>query len=113
MKEVAGEKPPARASDRVPAAMLQRSPFGSAVAAVLPARQVSAAQNQKPAATERVLAFRQAHPRRRNDGPAGLVGGSTNRGRDDTVSTSAPTTTITSAVGNVTTILPAPVKKLI
>src|SRR5947208_62473 len=42
VKAVAGDKP-ARASDRVPAPMLQRSPFGSAVSGVLPPRAAPAA----------------------------------------------------------------------
>ena len=114
VKAVASDQPAAaRASRRVPPALLQRSPFASAVARALTVRQVLAAQRQKLAPPQRLLAVHKSHQRRRNAGLAGLLGGTTTRGRDDTVSVPATTSTVTAAVTTVTTVLPAPVKKLI
>jgi RNA polymerase sigma-70 factor (ECF subfamily) len=110
VKAVAGSQPqaPLAAPNRVPAALLQQSPFASAVTNALHLRpgRAAAVGAAAPGATP-------AHPARglaRNAGLASRLGGG---GHGTPAGSTVASTTAGSAVSTVATPLPEPVKKLV
>jgi RNA polymerase sigma-70 factor (ECF subfamily) len=113
VKAVAGDTPLAanESASRVPPAALRRSPFASPVSRVLSTNHGTRGK-QTRSARQLAYAGRRAHPRRRNAGLDALLGGHAQR-RDDSGTAPTTTTTITPAVGTVTSRVPEPVHKLV
>lgn len=121
VKAVAGESPPPvrHAGALAPPALLEPSPFRAALGRALPVRHTAALASARRAKAERsARSAHHGHARTTNPGLAATVG-SPQHGRYDMngaapTETQTPTTaTVVSAVGTVTSKLPAPVRKLV